>query len=90
MNQHLAVVPSSQRGKKPPVRCKGGRAGLLPKSKWPPCGTGTTVLTYPGSAGDGSMYSQANVRAGSMGFKQNGVRKMSENRIFCCSPLRVI
>ena len=26
---------------------KGGRAGLLQKGKWPPRGTGTTVLTYP-------------------------------------------
>ena len=29
---------------------KGGRAGLPKKGKWPPRGTGTTVLTYPGSA----------------------------------------
>ena len=35
---------------KPPVRFKGGRAGLSKKGKWPPRGTGTTVLTYPGSA----------------------------------------
>ena len=35
---------------KPPVRRKGGRAGLPKKGKWPPRGTGTTVLTYPGSA----------------------------------------
>ena len=35
---------------KPPVRCKGGRAGLPKKGKWPPRGTGTTVLTSPGSA----------------------------------------
>ena len=28
MNEHPAVVPSSRRGKKPPVRRKGGRAGL--------------------------------------------------------------
>ena len=32
---------------KPPVRRKGGRAGLPKKGKWPPRGTGTTVLTYP-------------------------------------------
>ena len=35
---------------KPPVRRKGGRAGLPKKGKWLPRGTGTTVLTYPGSA----------------------------------------
>ena len=35
---------------KPPVRRKGGRAGLPKKGRWPPRGTGTTVLTYPGSA----------------------------------------
>ena len=35
---------------KPPVRRKGGRAGLHQKGKWPPHGTETTVLTYPGSA----------------------------------------
>ena len=35
---------------KPPVRREGGRAGLPKKGKWPPRGTGTTVLTYPGSA----------------------------------------
>ena len=29
---------------------KGGRAGLPKKGKWPPFGTGMTVLTYPGSA----------------------------------------
>ena len=34
---------------KSPVRRKG-RAGLPKKGKWPPRGTGTTVLTYPGSA----------------------------------------
>ena len=32
---------------KPPVSRKGGRAGLPKKRKWPPRGTGTTVLTYP-------------------------------------------
>ena len=31
----------------PPVRRKGGRAGLPKKAKWSPRGTGTTVLTYP-------------------------------------------
>ena len=35
---------------KPPVKRKGGRSGLPRKGKWPPRGTGTTVLTYPGSA----------------------------------------
>ena len=35
---------------KPPVWRKGGRTGLPKKGKWPPRGTGTTVLTYPGSA----------------------------------------
>ena len=35
---------------KPPVSREGGRAGLLQKGKRPPRGTGTTVLTYPGSA----------------------------------------
>ena len=35
---------------KPPVRRKGGRAGLPKTGKWPPRCTGTTVLTYPGSA----------------------------------------
>ena len=35
---------------KPPVRRKGGRAGMPRMGKWPPRGTGTTVLTYPGSA----------------------------------------
>ena len=35
---------------KPPVRRKGGRAGLPKMGKWPPRGTGTTVLTSPGSA----------------------------------------
>ena len=35
---------------KPPVRRKGGRAGLHAKGKWPPRVTGTTVFTYPGSA----------------------------------------
>ena len=35
---------------KPPVRRKGGRAGMPKKGKWSPRGTGTTVLTYPGSA----------------------------------------
>ena len=34
----------------PPVRRKGGRARLPKKGKWPPRGTGTTVLTYPRSA----------------------------------------
>ena len=33
-----------------PVRRKGGRAVLPKKCKWPPRGTGTTVLTYPGCA----------------------------------------
>ena len=47
MNQHPAVVPSSRRGQKPPVSRKGGRAGLPKKGKWPPRGTGMTVLTYP-------------------------------------------
>ena len=32
---------------KPPVSRKGGRAGLPKKGKWPPRGTGMTVLTYP-------------------------------------------
>ena len=32
---------------KPPVSRKGGRAGLPKKGKWPPRGTGTTVLTCP-------------------------------------------
>ena len=50
MNEHPAVVPSGRRGKKPPVRRKGGRAGLPEKGTWPPRGTVTTVLTYPGSA----------------------------------------
>ena len=31
----------------PPVSREGGRAGLPKKGKWPPRGTGTTVLTYP-------------------------------------------
>ena len=35
---------------KPPVRRKGGRAGLPKKGEWPPRGTGTTVLTCAGSA----------------------------------------
>ena len=33
-----------------PVSREGGRAGLPKKGKWPPRGTGTTVLTFPGSA----------------------------------------
>ena len=48
------MVPSGRRGKKPPVRRKGGRAGLPKKGKWPPYGTGTTVLTYPRSAPRGT------------------------------------
>ena len=32
---------------KPPASREGGRAGLPKKGKWPPRGTGTTVLTYP-------------------------------------------
>ena len=39
---------------KPPVCRKGGRAGLPKKGKWPPRGTGTTVLTYPRSAPRGT------------------------------------
>ena len=35
---------------KPPVSREGGRAGLPRKGEWPPRGTGTTVLTSPGSA----------------------------------------
>ena len=35
--------------KKLPVIRKGGRARLPKKGKWPPRGTGTTVLTYPAS-----------------------------------------
>ena len=35
---------------KPPVSRKVGRARLPAKGKWPPRGTGATVLTYPGSA----------------------------------------
>ena len=31
----------------PPVSREGGRAGLPNKGKWPPHGTGTTLLTYP-------------------------------------------
>ena len=31
----------------PPVSREGGRAGLPKEGKWPPRGTGTTVLTYP-------------------------------------------
>ena len=31
----------------PPVSREGGRAGLPQKGKWPPRGTGTTVLTCP-------------------------------------------
>ena len=31
----------------PPVSRERGRAGLPKKGKWPPRGTGTTVLTYP-------------------------------------------
>ena len=31
----------------PPVSREGGGAGLPKKGKWPPRGTGTTVLTYP-------------------------------------------
>ena len=30
-----------------PVSREGGRAGLPKKGKWPPRGTGTTVLTFP-------------------------------------------
>ena len=35
---------------KPPVRRKGGRAGLPKNCKWPPRGTWTTVFTFAGSA----------------------------------------
>ena len=35
---------------KPPVRRKGGKVGCPKKGEWPPRGTGTTVLTYLGSA----------------------------------------
>ena len=38
----------------PPVSREGGRAGLSKKGKWPPRGTGTTVLTHPGSAPRGT------------------------------------
>ena len=31
----------------PPVSREGGRTGLPAKGKWPPRGTGMTVLTYP-------------------------------------------
>ena len=34
----------------PPVSREGGRAKLPKKGKWPPRGTGTTVVTYPRSA----------------------------------------
>ena len=33
----------------PPVSRKGGRAGLPKRGKWPPRGTGMTILTYPRS-----------------------------------------
>ena len=49
---------------KPPVSREGGRAGLPARGKWPPRGTGTTVLTYPrsaprvtGKAGENGQYS---------------------------------
>ena len=38
------MVPSSRRGKKPPVRRKGGRAALPRKGKWPPRGMGTVFI----------------------------------------------
>ena len=44
------MVPSSRRGN----TREGGRTGLPKKGKWPPRGTGTTVLTYPRSAPRGT------------------------------------
>ena len=41
------MVPSSRRGKKPPVRRRGGRVGLPARVSGRHVGTGTTVLTYP-------------------------------------------
>ena len=47
------MVPSSRRGKKPPeTQRRKSRAAR--KGKWPPRGTGTTVLTYPRSAPRGT------------------------------------
>ena len=47
---HTAVVPSSRRCKNLQSDRKEEEPGCPKKSKWPPRGTGTTVLTYPGSA----------------------------------------
>ena len=49
MNLHPAVVPSSRRGNTS-SETQRRRTRAARKGKWPPRGTGTTVLTYPGSA----------------------------------------
>ena len=49
------------------MRRKGGRTRLPKKGKWPPSGTGTTVLTYPRSAPRGTG------KAGENGQHSGGV-----------------
>ena len=41
------MVPSSRRGKNLQLVAKKEEPGLPKKGKWPPRGTGMTVLTYP-------------------------------------------
>ena len=49
-NQRPAVVPSCRRGKYLQVSRTRREYRAARKGKWSPRGTGTTVLTYPGSA----------------------------------------
>ena len=61
VNQHPAVVPSSRRCKtSSETQRRKSRAAR--KGKWPPRGTGTTVLTYPRSAPRGTGKAGENGR----------------------------
>ena len=52
------------------MRRTGGRAGLPGRVKWPPRGTGMTVLTYPGSAPRGTGKAARDLSDPWTGFTQ--------------------
>ena len=73
---------------KPPVRRKGGRAGLPKKGKRPPRGTVTTVLTYPGSAPRGTGKAGENGQhSGEMGGSSPWTRPSAPE---CCDTLKAL
>ena len=71
------MIPSSRRGKNLQLVAKEEEPGCPKKGKWPPRGTGMTVLTYPrsaprgtGKAGENDQYSGARVWSHTQGLSK--------------------